>query len=80
MNTEDVFCYVLNNLPVNEAVTQNEDGTYSIFLSDSLSPSGKISAFKHAMYHISHDHFSLYLSKDLCIDTPNAVVFSFLFY
>lgn len=58
MNTEDVFCYVLNNLPVNEAVTQNEDGTYSIFLSDSLSPSGKISAFKHAMYHISHDHFS----------------------
>ena len=41
---------------VKETVTENEDGSYTIFIDSSLSPEAQDKAFKHAMIHIfSHD-------------------------
>ncbi|MCI2049024.1 MAG: hypothetical protein LKJ76_04810 [Lachnospiraceae bacterium] len=40
-----------------EAVTENEDGSYTVFISDSLSPDARVAAYNHAIYHIDHDDF-----------------------
>lgn len=50
---DDIFVYFLP-LPgkVKEAVTMNEDGTYSVFIKESLSPEDKVKAWNHARRHI----------------------------
>lgn len=53
----DYQVYFLKDLPVNEAVTINEDDSYTIFIKESLCPAKKIQAFHHALYHITHDDF-----------------------
>lgn len=46
-----------NNGKIKECVTENEDGSFTIFIDDSLSPEAKCDAYAHALYHIQHDHF-----------------------
>lgn len=41
-----------------EAVTENEDGTYTIFIDASLSLEGQQERFYHAMKHITGGDFS----------------------
>lgn len=55
---DDIFVYFLP-LPgkVKEAVTMNEDGTYSVFIKESLSPEDKVKAWNHARRHIECLHF-----------------------
>lgn len=55
----DVFVYFLSGISVNEAVTENEDGSYSIFINDGLSPDGKKAAYLHAMKHIERNDFDM---------------------
>ena len=43
---------------VKEAVTANEDGSFTIFIAESLSKEGRQKAFLHAMKHIMGDDFS----------------------
>lgn len=48
----DINVFIPGNLPVHEAVTENEDGSYSIFISDNLSPAARHDAYLHALKHI----------------------------
>ena len=45
------------NHKVREAVTENEDGTYTIFIEETLSRSEQQDAFLHALKHITGDDF-----------------------
>ena len=55
---DDIFVYFLP-LPgkVKECVTMNEDGSYSVFIKESLSPEDKLKAWNHARRHIQCLHF-----------------------
>lgn len=48
----EVFVHFIDHLGNDEAVTQNEDGTYSIFIDAQLSPEGQRRAYEHALEHI----------------------------
>lgn len=54
----DVFVYTFP-LPgkVKEVVTQNEDGSYTVFIKESLSPADRARALAHARRHIECLHF-----------------------
>lgn len=45
---------------VKEAVTPNEDGSYTIFIEETLSPPYKKKAFMHAIKHIYGNDFEKY--------------------
>ncbi len=58
-----IDCQVfLMSLPgkVSEAVTPNEDGSYTIFIEETLSPLYKKKAFMHAIKHIYGNDFEKY--------------------
>lgn len=48
---------VVMNITVDEAVTRNEDGSYTIFINDSLSQEYKQKAYIHAIKHICNCDF-----------------------
>lgn len=49
----DVFVHIVDlNGKVSEAVTENEDGTYTIFIDAQLSPEAQRARYEHAMRHI----------------------------
>lgn len=54
----DIYIYTIQ-MPgmVKEAVTENEDGSYTIFVNEILSPLDKIRAVAHAKKHIDRNHF-----------------------
>lgn len=54
---EDVYVYMSDLHGVNEVVVSNDDGSYSIFIDDKLSPCGRINAYQHAMGHIKNRDF-----------------------
>ena len=43
-----------------EAVTENEDGSYTIFIEEKLSKEGREKGLLHAMEHIDNDEFFKY--------------------
>lgn len=52
----EIFVHYIDHLGVNEAVTQNEDGSYSVFLDPALSYEMQHEKYDHALRHIrSHD-------------------------
>lgn len=52
------------DMPVSEAVTPNEDGSYTIFIKDSLCDDKKLDAYYHALDHIENDDFYAIDSAD----------------
>lgn len=46
------------DMPANEAVTQNEDGSYTIFINARLNYEKQMMAYVHAMKHITGEDFS----------------------
>ena len=50
----------LIDMKVNEAVTENADGSYSIFINARLNNDGQMKAYKHAMKHIESHDFEKY--------------------
>jgi len=48
---------VMMDISVDEAVTKNEDGSYTVFISDSLSREYKQKAYIHALTHICNCDF-----------------------
>ena len=54
----DVFVYMVP-LPgkIKECVTVNDDGTYTVFIKESLSPADRVRALAHAKRHIECLHF-----------------------
>ena len=55
---------VYMDLPVSEAVTPNDDGSYTIFIKETLSDDKKRDAYHHAMKHINNDDFYSDLTAD----------------
>lgn len=54
---EDVQIIIMNLNSVKEAVSQNEDGSFTIFINDSLHPQAKYDAYMHAIKHINENDF-----------------------
>ena len=49
----DIFVHIVDlNGKVSEAVTENEDGTYTIFIDAQLAPAAQRARYEHAMRHI----------------------------
>ena len=42
---------------VNETVTPNPDGTFTVFISTRISQMKRLQAYQHALWHIQHDDF-----------------------
>lgn len=50
--TFDYQIVLLNGMAVNETVTENEDGSYTIFINNRLCEKKRIEAVCHALSHI----------------------------
>lgn len=48
---------ILLDMPINEAVTVNEDGSYTIFINARLNREQQIKSYYHAMKHIVGEDF-----------------------
>ncbi len=48
---------ILMDMTVNEVVTENEDGSYTIFINSRLNYEKQMKAYLHAMKHITGDDF-----------------------
>ena len=55
----DVYVHLIDfpTTKVTEAVTQNDDGSYSIFINAKLSKEKQQNAYAHAMKHITNCDF-----------------------
>ncbi len=51
---------LLDGMTVNEAVTQNEDLSYTIFINQNLCEAKRLQAVKHALNHIDKEDFDRY--------------------
>lgn len=60
-----------------EAVTKNEDGTYTIFIDAALSRDEQQKRFRHAMRHILSDDFSREDVQNIEVTAHNLEKFSF---
>lgn len=54
----DYQVFELEEMTVNEVVTENEDGSFTIFVNPDLCESKRIRAIKHALDHIRRDDFA----------------------
>lgn len=50
---------------VNECVTHNADGSYTIFINESLGQVARMNAYHHAMTHIENYDFEKYNSDEI---------------
>lgn len=41
-----------------EMVVPNEDGSYTIFINEQLSPEARMDAYNHALHHINNNDFT----------------------
>lgn len=48
---------ILMDMTVNEVVTENEDGSYTIFINSRMNYEKQMKAYLHAMKHINGDDF-----------------------
>lgn len=53
----DYQIFYLDGMRANEAVTENEDGSYTIFVNKSLCEKKRLSAIQHAFRHILGNDF-----------------------
>lgn len=61
----DYQVYLLDGMTVNEAVTENEDGSYTIFVNKNLCESKQIKAINHALNHIKNNDLKRAMCKIL---------------
>lgn len=53
----DYLVFLLDGMTVNEAVTENEDGSYTIFINERLCEEKRLKSFRHALNHITNFDF-----------------------
>ena len=53
----DYQVFFMDGMKTNEAVTENEDGSYTIFVNSNLCDSKRIRAIHHAIKHIRERDF-----------------------
>lgn len=56
---EDVYVHIIDFgvTNVSETVTQNEDGSYSVFLNARLNDEARLKGYLHALCHINRNDF-----------------------
>ena len=64
---------------VKEAVTKNEDGSYTIFIEESLSTIEQRKEFLHALTHITRNDFSKTDTNEIERNTHNSEIFEDLY-
>ena len=67
----EIFVYVIDfeTTKIKETVTENEDGTYSIFLNARHTAENRLQAYLHAVEHIRNNDFE---KKNADIDSIEA--------
>lgn len=67
--SDEIFVYLIS-MPskVHECVTPNPDGSYSVFINESLSPDARKKAYKHAIKHISGNDFEKFDTNQVELD------------
>lgn len=53
----DYQVFFMKDMRVNEAVTENEDGSFTIFINENLCESKRLEAIYHAFLHITQQDF-----------------------
>lgn len=53
----DYQVFFIDGMTVNEAITENEDGSFTIFINSNLCDSKRLKAIKHAIRHITDRDF-----------------------
>lgn len=53
----DYQIFLMDGMKANEAVTENEDGSYTIFVNNHLSEKKRLLAIQHAFNHIKGNDF-----------------------
>lgn len=54
---DDCQIIYLDGMETNEAITENEDGSHTIFINNNLSMAKRLKAIRHAMKHIKENDF-----------------------
>jgi hypothetical protein len=60
------------NNKAKESVVENEDGSYTIFINNSLCYEQQVEAYNHAMKHLLGDDFSKYNINKIELDAHSA--------
>lgn len=55
--TFDYQVFFMDGMTVNEAITENEDGSFTIFINSNLCDSKRLKAINHAIRHITGRDF-----------------------
>ena len=55
--TFDYQIFFMDGMNVNEIITENEDGSYTIFVNSNLCDSKRLKAINHAFKHIKKKDF-----------------------
>lgn len=53
----DYQIFFMDGMAVNEVVTENEDGSYTIFINSNLCEEKRLKSIQHAFGHIVKDDF-----------------------
>ena len=53
----DYQIFFMPDMKVNEVVTENEDGSYTIFINNNLCEEKRLKAINHAFWHITNCDF-----------------------
>lgn len=53
----DYQIFFMPDMKVNEVVTENEDGSYTIFINSNLCEEKRLKSIQHAFSHITRDDF-----------------------
>ena len=53
----DYQIFFMDGMSVNEMVTENEDGSFTIFVNNNLCDSKRLKAINHAIWHIRNRDF-----------------------
>lgn len=53
----DYQVFFMDGMTVNEAITENEDGSFTIFINSNLCDSKKLKSINHAIRHITGRDF-----------------------
>lgn len=53
----DYQVFFMDGMTVNEAITENEDGSFTIFINSDLCDSKRLKAINHAIRHITGRDF-----------------------
>ena len=71
--TIDYQIICIDGMKTNEAITENEDGSFTIFINNNLCESKRLQAVRHALTHIENDDFTKENVQEIEKDAHNHI-------